>query len=139
MGARGPVPKRSSERERRNKPDYEITTIGIEGDVRMPELGIENPHPIITDLWDSLGLSAQHQYYEPSDWQFARFTLHFANQLLWTSRPSAQMFQGITSALSDLLVSEGSRRRLRMEIERNKSNAEIVDISAMFKERMGQL
>lgn len=136
MGARGPVPKRSSERERRNKPDYEITTIDIDGDVIMPELGIENPHPIITDLWDSLGMSAQQQYYEPSDWQFARFTLHFANQLLWNSRPSAQMFQGITSALSDLLVSEGSRRRLRMEIERNQSSADIVDISALFRERM---
>lgn len=136
MGARGPVPKRSSERERRNKPDYEITTVDIDGDVLMPELGIENPHPIVADLWDSLGMSAQQQYYEPSDWQFARFTLHFANQLLWTSRPSAQMFQGVTSALSDLLVSEGSRRRLRMEIERNKASADVVDISELFRERM---
>ncbi|UBI10036.1 hypothetical protein LA324_05350 [Corynebacterium coyleae] len=130
------MPKRSSERERRNKPDYEITTVDIDGDVLMPELGIENPHPIVADLWDSLGMSAQQQYYEPSDWQFARFTLHFANQLLWTSRPSAQMFQGVTSALSDLLVSEGSRRRLRMEIERNKASADVVDISELFRERM---
>lgn len=136
MGARGPVPKRSSERERRNKPDFEITTIETDGDVLMPELGIENPHPIVSDLWDSLGMSAQNEYYEPSDWQYARFTLHFANQLLWSARPSAQMFQGITSALSDLLVSEGSRRRLRMEIERNKSQADIVDLSELFKERM---
>lgn len=139
MGARGPVPKRSSERQRKNKPEFEITTIETDGPVLMPELGLENPHPIIVDLWDSLGMSAQNEYYEPSDWQFARFTLHFANQLLWNSRPSAQMFQGITSALSDLLVSEGSRRRLRMEIERNKSQADIVDLSEMFKERMGQL
>lgn len=138
MGARGPVPKRSSERERRNKPDFEITTIETDGDVLMPELGFDNPHPIIEDLWASLGLSAQHEYYEPSDWQFARFTLHFANQLLWSSRPSAQMFQGVTSALSDLLVSEGSRRRLRMEIERNQAKAEIVDISELFRERMGE-
>ena len=138
MGARGPVPKRSSERERRNKPDFEITTIETDGDVLMPELGLDNPHPIIEDLWVSLGLSAQHEYYEPSDWQFARFTLHFANQLLWSSRPSAQMFQGVTSALSDLLVTEGSRRRLRMEIERNQSKAEIVDISELFRERMGE-
>ncbi|MDK6494390.1 hypothetical protein QP172_11830 [Corynebacterium coyleae] len=38
--------------------------------------------------------------------------------------------------MSDLLVSEGSRRRLRMEIERNQSSADIVDISALFRERM---
>lgn len=139
MGGRGPVPKRSSERERRNKPEVEITRIEATGPVDQPELGLENPHPIISDLWDSMGGSAQSEYYEPSDWQFARFTLHFANQLLWNQRPSAQMFQGILSALSDLLLSEGSRRRLRMEIERNKSQADIVDISEMFKERMGQL
>ena len=129
---------RSSERSRKSPADYEITTIEVDGPVMMPELGIENPHPIIEDLWDSLGTSAQNEYYEPSDWQFARFTLHFANQLLWASRPSAQMFQGVLSALNDLLLSEGSRRRLRMEIERNKANADVVDISKMFKERLAE-
>lgn len=138
MGARGPVPKRSSERERRNIDPVGITTIEVEGPADQPDLGLDNPHPIIVDLWESMGQSAQSQYYEPSDWQFARFTFHFANQLLETSRPSAQMFQGVTSALSDLLLTEGSRRRLRMEIERNKSAADIVDISALFRERMGQ-
>lgn len=139
MAGRGPVPKRSSERERRNKPDMEITKIEASGTVDQPELGLADAHPIIVDLWESMGESAQSQYYEPTDWQFARFTLHFANQLLWNARPSAQMFQGVTSALSDLLLSEGARRRLRMEIERNKTSAAVVDISEIFKERMGEL
>lgn len=139
MGGRGPVPKRSSERQRRNKPEVEITTIEVSGPADQPELGLEDPHPIIVDLWHSLAESAQAEFYEPSDWQFARFTLHFASDLLKAGRPSAQMFQGVTSALSDLLVSEGARRRLRMEVERNKSQADIVDISAMFRERMGEL
>ena len=80
--------------------------------------------------------SAQSEWYEPSDWEYARFTLHFADQLLKTNRPSAQMFQGITSALSDLLISEGARRRLRMEIERDQAKTDIIDISAMFRERI---
>ena len=132
----GPVPKRSEERIRRNKPEFEITKINADGVVEQPELGLSDPHPITADFWESLADSGQAKFYEPSDWQFARFTLHFADQLLKSSRPSAQMLQGVNSALSDLLVSEGARRRVRMEVERQKTKAEVVDLAAMFEERM---
>ena len=138
MGARGPVPKRSEERIRRNKPEVEITKIEAGGTVEQPELGLLDPDPMIVDFWDALGKSAQSKYYEHSDWAFARFTLHFADGLLKSSRPSAQMFQGINSALSDLLVSEGARRRVRLEIERQQTSASVVDISELFKQRMGE-
>lgn len=138
MGARGPVPKRSEERIRRNEPEIPITKIEAAGVVEAPELDFPDPHPMIVDFWEAIVSSAQAEYYEPSDYEFARFTLHFADQLLKSSRPSAQMLQGINSALSDLLVSEGARRRVRMEVERQKTNAAVVDISEMFKERMGE-
>jgi len=137
MAGVGPVPKRSDERIRRNKDDVEVTKIDAAGEVDQPPLGFDDPHPVISDLWDSLGESAQNQYYEPSDWQYARFVLHFADGLIKSSRPSAQMFQGIHSALADLLVSEGSRRRVRMEIERANAQADVIDISEEFKKRMG--
>ena len=54
------------------------------------------------------------------------------------SRPSAQMLQSINSALGDLLVSEGARRRVRLEVERQKKDADVVDLAALFKERMGE-
>lgn len=136
-GFSGPVPKRSEERIRRNKPDVDITKIEAVGSVEQPELGFPDPHPVIADLWNSLGKSAQSEYYEPSDWQYARFILHFADGLIKNSRPSGQMLQTITSAMSDLLVSEGSRRRVRMEIERAKSAEEVIDITSQIKERMG--
>lgn len=136
MAGMGPVPKRSEERIRRNKPEIEITKIEAHGRVEQPELGFPDAHPMIQDFWDSLAESGQAQYYEPSDWQFARFTLHFADQLLKQSRPSAQLLQGVNSALGDLLVSEGARRRVRMEVERQKTKAEVVDLEQMFKERM---
>ena len=135
MGARGPVPKRSSEKAPTSK-QVEVTTIEKNGRVEQPLLGFDDPHPIIRDMWFAMADSAQSEWYEPSDWEYARFTLHFADQLLKTSRPSAQMFQGITSALSDLLISEGARRRLRMEIERDQAKTDIIDISAMFRERI---
>lgn len=132
-----PIPKRSDQLIRRNKPEVEVTKIEAVGEINQPELGFENPHPMIQDFWDSLAESAQAIYYEPSDWQFARFTLHFADNLLKNSRPSAQMLQSVNSALGDLLVSEGARRRVRLEIERQQSKAEVLDLAAEFKKRMG--
>lgn len=137
MGTRGPVPKRSEERIRRNKPEVEVTKVEAAGVVPQPDLGFADPHPMIVEFWESLAASAQAQFYEPSDWAFAKFTLHFADTLLKSSRPSAQLLQGVNSALGDLLVSEGARRRVRMEVERNKAKADVVDLAEMFKERMG--
>lgn len=137
MGTRGPVPKRSEERIRRNKPEVEVTKVEVAGPVPQPDLGFADPHPMIVEFWESLAASAQAQFYEPSDWAFAKFTLHFADTLLKSSRPSAQLLQGVNSALGDLLVSEGARRRVRMEVERNKAKADVVDLAEMFKERMG--
>lgn len=134
----GPVPKRSEDRIRRNKPEYEITKIEAEGTVDQPDLGFDDPHPITVELWESMAQSAQSEYYEPTDWAYAKFVLHHADQLLKNSRPSAQMFQGITSSFGDLLMSEGARRRVAMEIERNKATAKVIDISAEFRERMEQ-
>ena len=91
MGVTGPVPKRSEERIRRNKLDYEITKVEAAGAVEPPDLGIEDPHPIVQDLWKSMGESAQVKYFEPTDWAYARFVLHFANQQLKVSRPSGQI------------------------------------------------
>lgn len=136
MGTRGPIPKRSEERIRRNNDEVEITKIEAGGYVEQPLLGLDDPHPMIEDFWESLGDSAQSKFYEPSDWQFARFTLHFADQLVRSSRPSSQMLMAVNSSLTELLVSEGSRRRVRMEIEREQAKAQVVDIATMFQERM---
>lgn len=137
MGTRGPIPKRSEERIRRNKDDVEITRIEAVGQVESPELGLDDPHPMIVDFWNSLAESAQSKYYEPSDWQYARFTLHFADKLVKSGRPSSQLLAAVNSSLTDLLVSEGARRRVRLEVEREQSKAQVIDIAAMFQEQMG--
>jgi hypothetical protein len=137
MAGSGPVPKRSDERIRRNKPEIEITKIEAVGEVEQPELGIPDPHPIVEDLWNSLAESGQTRYYEPSDWSYMRFILHFCDGLVKSSRPSGQMLATISSAMSDLLVSEGSRRRVRMEIEREAAANQVIDISKELKKRMG--
>lgn len=130
----GPVPKRSSERGP-NPNDNVIERVQAFGVVKKPKLGLgDNVHPIIQDFWDSVGESAQSRYYEPSDWQYFRISLHFLNKLLNTGKPSAQMLTVVNQMLTDLLVSEGSRRRVRMEIEREQTKDNVVNIADYFRE-----
>ncbi|RLK54441.1 hypothetical protein [Actinokineospora cianjurensis] len=110
-----------------------VPAVGL---VDVPGLGIPDAHPMIIDFYASLAASAQSKYYEPSDWQFARFTLTFADRLVKSSKPSAQLLTAVNSALTDLLVSEGARRRVRLEIEREQTANNVVDIAAMFREQL---
>lgn len=140
MAMTGPVPKRSDERVRNNKPDRPIETLIATGHVGIPSLGIEEPHEITTGLYSALIASAQSKYFEDSDWAYARFTLHFADKLLKQARPSGQVLATVHSMMSDLLVSEGSRRRFRIEIERAPEGADetVMDIATLFKMRLSQ-
>ncbi len=136
MGSRGPLPKRSDERVRRNKPEVPIDKVQAIGKVRAPDLGFDDPHPIILDFYLSLPESAQSRYYEPSDYQQARLILFFLDKQLKSPRPSAQMVAACFAQLSNLLVSEGDRRRVRMEVERSVSDAQVIDVAGMLRERL---
>ena len=87
-------------------------------------------------LWKSAAESGQAQYYEPSDWATLEFALHFADQLLKSKRPSPAMLQQVNTLFGNALLQEGERRRVRLEIERNKSAAEVVDIAEIFRQRL---
>ena len=134
----GPIPRRQDERVRRNKPDTPIETVTALGVVRIPDLGLEEPHPIVVELWDGMIHSAQARYFEPSDWSFARLTLHFADQLVKSSRPNGQVLATVSSMLTDLLVTEGSRRKVRIEVERAETETKVTDIAQLFKERLAK-
>lgn len=135
---RGPVPKRSEERIRRNKLEVPIDKVSAIGNVQVPELDFVDPHPLVSDLYRSMRESAQSKYFEPSDWQYARLCLHFADQLIKSSRPSAQLLVTVNQMLSSLLVSEGDRRRVRLEIERSDAVGEVFDVADLFRQRLLQ-
>lgn len=139
MGSRGPIPKRSDQRIRRNKQDVPLDVVQAIGVVPIPsELGFDEPHPLVTDLFLSMKESAQSKYFEPSDWAYAKFALHFADILLKSSRPSSQLLASVQTMLTDLLVSEGSRRRVRLEVERSESAGTVLDVADLFRARLGQ-
>lgn len=112
------VPKRSTERRRRNASPTPDAVV-MPGPVTIPELP-EKTHPIARGWYESLKDSGQSQFYEPSDWHAAIVVADMLTRLLSREQTSAVLFAAAWSAMGELLSTEGSRRRLRMEIERVK-------------------
>ncbi|MEU2867763.1 hypothetical protein ABZ769_00935 [Streptomyces olivoreticuli] len=118
------MPKRSSERRRRNKdcdgPEL-VRATAAPGVVEWPE---PDPgwHDIARDWYLSLSSSGQSQFYEPSDVATARYVAEaMSRNLAAETRFSAQLFSTVSSAMTELLTTEGSRRRVRMELERGSA------------------
>lgn len=137
----GPVPNRSDQRVRRNKPEVPITKVTAIGNVPIPELDLgETTHPLVTSMYESLRHSAQAKFYEPSDWEYARLTFHFVNELLWRREPSAMMLASVNQMLTSLLMTEGDRRRVRLEVERTQTDTgtgKVMSVADRFKQQLG--
>src|SRR6478609_9459090 len=70
VGARGPVPKRSEERRRRNKPKSKPAKPKVAGKVKPPKPDT-SWHLVAKRWFESLAKSGQSEFYEPSDWAMA--------------------------------------------------------------------
>lgn len=124
MGVRGPVPKRSSERIRRNiegRPDV----VNIEAPpsaMPAPESGW---NPEAREWYLSLAASGQSRFYEPSDWRQAHVLATILSRLLSGAvdpRHEAAMFKTWLAGASELGATESSRRRMRVEVARQSSS-----------------
>ena len=134
----GPVPKRSEERRRRNArteagASTEVEKLEAPGSVDAPEPD-EDWHPIALGLYRSVEDSAFRRFYEPSDWMVLFLTCESL------SRDLGEQFVGVNEATGEvlkdtiplkgasltaysrvfasLLLTDGERRRLRLEIDR---------------------
>lgn len=75
-------------------------------------------HPIAARWFRSLKESGQAQFYEASDWSTAYYIAEAMSRNLEQGKFSAQLFQSVLSGMTDLLTTEGARRRARVELER---------------------
>jgi hypothetical protein len=123
----GPIPKRSDERRRRNVPDGGITAATSRPTTAPPPS--EDWHPMARDWYLSLGQSGQAVFYQASDWQVARVWAEILSRQLQTDKVSAVMIQAWASSAAELLTTEGSRRRGRLELERSGQVDEDEDAS----------
>lgn len=118
-GSGGPVPKRSEQRRRTNKDPRSLDRAQAGPRPAAPEPD-ETWHPIARDWFLSLSESGQSGFYEASDWATARYVAEAMSKNLSDGKFSAMLFASVMSATSSLLVTEGDRRRLRLELERAK-------------------
>ena len=117
MGHVGPIPKRSDQVRRTNHKSENIKAPTGPLPVEPPEA---DPawHPAALQLWESMAASGQARFYEPSDWGLAYVLMDDLTAYLRSrSRPGVKL-SAILSGLGSLLVTEGDRLRVRLELER---------------------
>lgn len=158
---RGPVPKKDAERRRRNKsPESEgsLSSIPAEvvnvdellaGDVEIP-VADEAWHPIARQVYDAQVRSGQVIWMEPSDWAMLYLLCESISrdlnpQVVGITEEGEVVKESIPlkgaslssylKAFEALLMAEGGRRRLRIELERQKrldeaasGDGKVVDI-----------
>lgn len=137
MGSRGPVPKRSDARRRRNEPEVPIDDTAPGADVvEIPEPS-ESWDPIARAIWESLATSGQSRYYEPSDWSTAYLMCESISRDLGeqvvgivAQGPKAgevvlgkiplkgASLNAYRAVMASLLMTEGDRRRAALELQR---------------------
>ena len=119
-GPRGPVPKRSAVRRRRNLESVpDVVTLPVTQELAGTPLADDSWHPIVKSLYDSLARSGQAQFFEPSDWAFALLTCELLSRGLCAEKMPAMLISSCMSDLSRLGVTEGDRRRMRVELQRD--------------------
>lgn len=138
----GPVPNREADlarsRERKGKDQVPVTK-GLSRPTTIPRAD-PDWHPIARMLWDSLKKSGQSDFYEQSDWAFA---YSLCEDLSLYKKPSVnrdgeeyfkrsgQMLQTIYSAMERLLVTEGDRRRVRIELHDAEPEEDLASVTAI--------
>jgi hypothetical protein len=132
MGQRGPVPKRSDQRRRTNKPENPITKAPGAAPF-TPARPPSEWHPAAKRWYESLALSGQSAFYEPSDWATAEIIAESISRDLKPQVVGVTRGRGPVRSdpaegrqprrlpqgdVGSLLVTEGDRRRVSLELER---------------------
>lgn len=151
------IPSRNAERRRRNK---EGIADELEVDGVVEKLSYDPAwgwHDVARDWFDSLRSSGQSDFYEPSDWQTARLVgeqisrelndkiVGIAPQGSVITRkapiPGASL-TALSKLMSVLMVTEGDRRRYRLEVQRQDAlnlgqPGDVVDMDAWRSRALG--
>lgn len=128
----GPPPKRAAQRRRTNAPKRPTTTADGAAHVPIPRVN-GRWHPVAKRWYTSLRHSGQSQFYEPSDWAVAYLIAESMSRDLMpqvvgvtdtgqvvkdTIPLKGASLAAYLKAMTQLLVTEGERRRVQLELER---------------------
>ena len=158
-GAGGPPPKRQAQRRRVNKPDVPVETADGADEVPIPESD-SDWHPVAKLWFDSLERSGQSAFYEPSDWGVAYVIAESISRELKPQPmlldkgkpgeppvfelvdmpPKGASLSAWLKGMTALMVTEGDRRRMRLELERTQPTVGEGDASVseldVFRQRL---
>lgn len=81
-------------------------------------------HQLARDWYEALAESGQAIFFEPSDWAAARYVAAIMTRNIEATKFNGQLFGCLWTAMNDLMTTEASRRRLRLELERDTTNAD---------------
>lgn len=120
MGLAGPVPKRSEDRlgHSHGKAQADVTKAPA-GQRIVPSPPDPHWHHLAKKFYLSLGLSGQSVFYEASDWAAAYYIAEVMHRNLGPGKFNGVLFAAIISAMSNLGVTEGDRRRMGLELQHN--------------------
>lgn len=107
--------KRSTERRRQNEDGMPITVgKGVKGEAKLPAEYWLDP---VRDLYESLEVSGQSQYFQQSDWAMAWLTCDRLHKLFIEPRLNGQVLTTLFERLGTLGVTEGDRRKMKIELD----------------------
>lgn len=151
MGERGPVPKRTDQRRRENKPTIPLTE-AVAGAVSSQPPGDPSWHPLAAQWYRSLADSGQSRFYEPSDWSLAATIAESMSRdlkpqpvpvgdgIVEVARPiPGSSVAAWLRAMTVLLATEGDRRRLSLELKRAEQQPGVPDGVADFQKYADRL
>jgi hypothetical protein len=93
------------------------TTAPAAGVPKDRELGLEDPHPLVVSMWNTIQSSCEATFYSEADWARLRLELWYANEVMRNPRPTGQAWTQVQHGLSDLLVSPAAKRRCAIELK----------------------
>lgn len=144
----GPPPNRDSDlsrpRDRRGEAGGNAGIPATKGELKPVNRPAPDPDwaPVAKMAYDSLITSGMADFYQDSDWAYAWIVLSELDVYrrrgtdkdgnpYATHKPSGQMFQAIMSAMVSLGMTEGDRRRMRIELEDPKPEEEPATVLAI--------
>lgn len=146
-GAGGPVPKRSNQRHG-HRAKAEADAVDRAPGAEQVDVPAADPkwHSIARQWYESLAKSGQAAFYEPSDWatafliaesisrdlkpQFVGISEQTGEPIIEAIPMKGASLAAYLKAMTALLVTEGDRRRARVELERPQpSGEEAPDVS----------
>lgn len=138
----GPIPNRPEDQSRERDANRGDRLPIAKGTLRPVE-DVPGPdpdwHPLAQDLYLSAAESGQADFYQKSDWLLWYSLCEDLSYYKNMGKRSGQMLQTIYSTMTDLLVTEGARRKARVILsdpEPEEDDAAVLAL-ADYREQLG--